>query len=67
MVISSYFTEEELISQLRLQFDYESMWDIDFMTILKSIEDEGDYFSLNFRKRNFRIDKIKGIVKEVEL
>ena len=62
MALSEYFTDEELISQLRLQFDWEEMWDIDFTTIFQSIEDIGDYFSLNFRNRVFHIDKITGIV-----
>lgn len=66
MALSEYFTDEELISQLRLQFDWEEMWDIDFTTIFQSIEDMGDYFSLNFRNRVFHIDKITGIVVEVE-
>jgi len=66
MALSDYFTDEELISQLRLQFEYEDMWDIDFTTIFQAIEDEGDYFSLNFRNRCFHIDKITGIVTEVE-
>lgn len=66
MALSPYFTDEELISQIRLQFDYDDMWDIDFTTIFQSIEDEGDYFSLEFRNRCFHIDKIMGIVIEVE-
>ena len=66
MALSEYFTDEELITQLRLQFDWEDMWDVDFTTIFQSIDDEGDYFSLNFRNRCFHIDKITGIVIEVE-
>lgn len=66
MALSPYFTEEELICQLRLQFEWEEMWDIDFTTIFQSIEDMGDYFCLNFRNRCFQIDKITGIVVEVE-
>lgn len=66
MALSPYFTDDELISQLRLQFDYEDMWDIDFTTIFQAIEDLDDYFCLNFRNRCFHIDKITGIVVEVE-
>ena len=66
MALSEYFTDEELISQLRLQFEWEEMWDIDFTTIFQSIEDMGDYFTLNLRNRVFHIDKITGIVVEVE-
>lgn len=66
MALSPYFTDEELISQLRLQFDWEDMWDVDFTTIFQAIEDLGDYYSLNFRNRCFRINKITGGVVEVE-
>ena len=66
MDLSPYFTDEELISQLRLHFDWDDMWDIDFTTIFQSIDDNGDYFSLNFRNRCFHIDKITGIVIEVK-
>lgn len=66
MALSPYFTDEELISQLRLQFDYDDMWDVDFTTIFQSIEDIGDFFCLNFRNRCFHIDKITRIVIEVE-
>ena len=66
MALSPYFTDEELISQLRLQFDYDDMWDIDFTTIFFFFVALGDYFSLNFRNRCFHIDKITGIVVEVE-
>jgi len=65
MALSEYFTDEELICQLRLQFEWEEMWDIDFTTIFQSIEDMGDYFCLNFRNRVFHIDKITGLEVEV--
>ena len=66
MALSEYFTDEEFISQLRLQFDYEEMWDIDFRTILNRVEDNGDKLYLEFRNRKFNIDKITGIITEVE-
>ena len=66
MALSEYFTDEDFISQLRLQFDYEEMWDIDFRTILNRVEDNGDKLYLEFRNRKFNIDKITGIITEVE-
>lgn len=66
MALSEYFTDEEFISQLRLQFDYEEMWDIDFRTIINRVMDNGDKLYLEFRDRKFNIDKITGIVTEVE-
>lgn len=63
--ISEYFTDEDLEQQLRLQFDYDDMWDIDFKTVFTQIEDIGDVFQLRLRNRLFNIDKITGTVSEV--
>ena len=65
MALSNYFTDEELESQLRLQFDEDKQWDIDFKTIFNQIEDLGDCFYLRFRGREFRIDKITGCVVDL--
>ena len=65
MVVGEYFTDDELESQLRLQFDYEEMWDIDFRTVFSQIVDRGDDFFLEFRNRQFSINKITGEVSEV--
>ena len=63
--ISEYYTDEELISQLRLHFDPEEMFDFDFKTILNHITDNGEVLELRFRKRVFHIDKITADVEEV--
>ena len=65
MALSSYFTEEDLISQLRLQFDYEEMFDFDFKQIFGQIEERDTDYFLRFRGRKFSIDKITGVVTEV--
>ena len=64
--ISEYFTDEDLEQQLRLQFDYGEMWDMDFRTVFSQIEDVGDVFQLRLRNRLFNIDKVTGGVTEVE-
>ena len=64
---SPYFTDEDLEQSLRLMFEYDEMWDMDFRTVFNQITDEGDYFQLRLRGRVFRIDKITGGVSEVEL
>lgn len=65
MALSPYFSDEELISNLRTQFDYEEMFDVDFKQLFHQIEErEKDYF-LRFRGRRFSIDKITACVKEV--
>ena len=64
---SPYFTDEDLEQSLRLMFEYDEMWDMDFRTVFNQITDEGDYYQLRLRGRVFRIDKVTGGVSEVEL
>lgn len=65
-MISDYFTDEELETQIRQQFDPEEMWDMDFKTIFGQIEDNGnDYYELRLRNRTFHIDKITAAITEI--
>lgn len=64
--ISPYFTDEDLESQLRMQFPYEQMYDMDFKTVFNQIEDIGDCFELRLRGYIFHIDKITGTVTKVK-
>lgn len=64
--ISDYFTDEDLVTQLTLQFDEEEMHTFNFKRIFHEIEDIGDCFQLRIRKRIFNIDKISGTVTEVK-
>ena len=63
--ISEYFTDEDLEDSLRLQFDDDEMWDMDFKTVFNQITDEGDCFQLRLRGRVFNIDKITAGITEV--
>ena len=63
--LSPYFTDEDLESQLRLQFEEDEMHTMNFKTVFNQVQDEGDCLSLRLRGRKFNIDKITGIVKEV--
>ena len=63
-VISPYFTDEELETQLMMQFDEEEMYTIDFKSFFNQIEDVGDCLSLKIRDRTFLIDKITATVTE---
>ena len=65
MALSPHFSDSDLISNLRLQFEYDEMFDVDFRSLFNQIEErEHDYF-LRFRGRKFSIDKITSAVKEV--
>ena len=64
-MISEYFTDEEIETQIRQQFEPEEMWDMDFKTIFNQIEDnDQNYFELQLRNRTFHIDKITGTITE---
>lgn len=66
MALSPYFTDDELASRIRIQFDYDNMWDMDFKTIFSHIiERENDYF-LRLRGKKLSIDKITGEVTVIE-
>ena len=58
-------TDEELISNLRLFFSEEEMWDTDYRLWLNNIEDLDNCLYLKFRGREFVIDKITGAVSEL--
>ena len=66
MALSDYFTDEDLESQLRSQFDYDEMWDVDFKTIFNHIQDIGSVLELRFRGKVFHIDKVTASVTEVK-
>lgn len=66
MAVSDYFTDEELESQLRLFFEEEQQFDVDFKLFFNQIIDRGEDLYLEFRGKCFSIDKITGFVNEVE-
>ena len=65
MAISPYFTDDDLISQLRVQFDVDEMYDFDFKQILGQVEERDNDYFLRFRGKQFSIDKITGGVTEL--
>ena len=65
MALSEYFTDDDLITQLRLQFDVDEMYDLDWKIIFSHIEDTGKKYRLRFRGRTFMIDKVTASVTEV--
>ena len=57
--VSDYYSDEDLEAELRGFFDEDEMWNIDFKTLFKQIEDYNDiYFTLNIKDRTFYIGKI---------
>ena len=64
--ISPYFSDEDVCTQLRMQYSSDEMWNIDFNVLLKQVVEKGEVFELKIKDRLFRIDKITGGVTEVE-
>lgn len=64
--VSPFFSDEDLVTQLMMQFDDDVRYTMDYRTVFNQIEDEGDCLSLRLRGRRFLIDKVTGIVKEAE-
>ena len=65
MSVSDYFTDEELESQLRLQYDDTEQWTIDYRLFFNQIVDNGDSLYLKINEREFSIDKITGEVTDL--
>lgn len=65
MALTNTFSDEELISQLRMQFEREEMFDLDWKTIFNQIVERKNDYYLRFRRRELSIDKITGAVTEV--
>ena len=63
--VSQNFSDEDLETQIRLQFPYSQMHDTNFKIFFNQITDEGEYFQLRLRGRVFRINKQTGEVREV--
>lgn len=65
--LSPYFTDNQVVNQLRSFYSMTEMWKINFNNLLSQAEDKGDYFELKIMTRTFHIDKTTGGVTEVKL
>ena len=66
-MISDYYSDEELISQLKMFFTDEEQEQLNFEAALGQLEDvDTDTWELQLKGRLFRIDKILCEVEEVE-
>ena len=67
-MISEWFSDDEVISQLRMFFELEEMERIDFESSLSQVVDyDENNFYLKIKSKSFVIDKLTGIVEEVAL
>ena len=67
-MISEYYPDEELISQLRMFFTDEEQEQLNFQAYLGQLEEiDNETWELTIKNRLFRIDKIFCDVEEVEI
>lgn len=67
MVISEFYTDEELISQLQMFFSIEENGNIDFKSILgQIIEIDDETYQVQIKNRTFQFDKTFCDVEEVK-
>ena len=65
-MISEFYSDEELLSQLRMFFNEEELEHIDFKALLGQLNDEdSDTWTLQIKNRQFTIDKTTCDVEEV--
>ena len=65
-MISEYFEEEELLSQLRMFFDEEEQENIDFKSFLGQLKEvDSETYEVKIKNRTFQIDKTTCDVEEI--
>lgn len=65
-MISEFFSDDELLSQLRMFFNEEELEHINFKALLGQLNDEDtDTWTLQIKNRQFLIDKNTCDVEEV--
>ena len=65
-MISEFYSDEELLSQLRMFFNEEELEHINFKALLGQLNDEdSDTWTLQIKNRQFTIDKTTCDVEEV--
>ena len=66
-MISEFFSDEELISQLRMFFNEDEQEHMDFQALLGQLQEiDSETWELRVKQRIFRIDKTFCDVEEVE-
>ena len=65
-MISEYFEDEELLSQLRMFFDEEEQENIDFKSFLGQLKEvDSETYEVKIKNRTFQIDKTTCDVEEI--
>ena len=65
-MISEFYSDEDIVSQLRSFFDETEREAIDFWNALSTVESDGEFFTVMVKNRKFRFHGVIGDVEEVE-
>jgi hypothetical protein len=65
-MISEFYSDEDIVSQLRSFFDETEREEIDFWNALSTVSEDDEYFTVMVKSRKFRFHSVIGDVEEVE-
>ena len=65
-VLSPFFSDEDLETQLKTFLSEEEMHSVDFKRLFHEVMDNGECLELRFRGSLFLIDKVTGCVEVVK-
>ena len=64
-MISEFYSDEDIVSQLRSFFDETEREEIDFWNALSTVTEDDEYFTVMVKSRRFRFHSVIGDVEEV--
>ena len=64
-MISEFYSDEDIVSQLRSFFDETEREEIDFWNALSTVTEDDEYFTVMVKSRKFRFHSVIGDVEEV--
>lgn len=64
-MISEFYSDEDIVSQLRSFFDETEREEIDFWNALSTVSEDDEYFTVMVKSRKFRFHCVIGDVEEV--
>ena len=64
-MISEFYSDEDIVSQLRSFFDETEREEIDFWNALSTVSEDDEYFTVMVKSRKFRFHSVIGDVEEV--
>ena len=64
-MISEFYSDEDIVSQLRSFFDETEREEIDFWNALSTVVSDGEFFTVMVKNRKFRFHCVIGDVEEI--